>query len=457
MPAQVVGWTMIHALLLFMLTTGFIPAANGFTQRLFPSWTTTSERLTSYEEERSSIKITSGVNGQTNLSSSPTLPGINIALQEKILENFQIKWGNDAEISKTRNSKNNNVHGWDSRRDQESTYSEQQQQQQQRIPFIIENIGRGEKNEIEEIVTLCIDVFFNEKEQSDVKLQEVFDASGLDATSKTRKTTQQKSIPPWKAMQLAYLRNFQTGEILARNAFKKEQFVNLIVARRVYAAPPSGTNKNNIRGLNKHRRVYLIDNDDDVYQIFNADLLNSSSVTKNGYGSSATGYVVGEIIGYCEVSEKNFGLGGNYESMKQKRRNTSTTATPCEDKIRPYLSNLSVVDYARRSGVGSKLLDAAESAVRNWNAGHTEIVLQVEEDNTNAIQFYKRRGWDFVFADPTCRRYDTSGFFLRECRITKYAMIKRLDAITPDATNDSDESDSTTSFIEKFMNSFFSK
>ena len=116
-----------------------------------------------------------------------------------------------------------------------------------------------------------------------------------------------------------------------------------------------------------------------------------------------------------------------------------------------------MVDYARRSGVGSKLLDAAESAVRNWNAGHTEIVLQVEEDNTNAIQFYKRRGWDFVFADPTCRRYDTSGFFLRECRITKYAMIKRLDAITPDATNDSDESDSTTSFIEKFMNSFFSK
>ena len=444
------GWTMIHALWLFILTSGFIHATTGFTQRLFPSWTTASERLTSIEEER---------------SSNPTIPkspSINIALQEKILENFQISWGNNAEISKKRYSKKNNVHGRDSRRDQESTSSVQQEQhhqQQQRIPFIIENIGRGEKNEIEEIVNLCIDVFFNQQEQNDVKLQEVFDASSWDATSKTSKMTQQKSIPPWKAMQLAYLRNFQTGEILARNAFNKEQFVNLIVARRVYAAPPSGTNKIKIRGMKKHRRVNLIDDEDDAYQIFNADLLNSSSTTKNGDGSSATGHMVaGEIIGYCEVSEKNFGLGGNYESMKQKRRNTSsTTTTPGENKLRPYLSNLSVVDYARRSGVGSKLLDAGEAAVRNWNAGHTEIVLQVEEDNTNAIQFYKRRGWEFVFADPTCRRYDTSGFFLRECRITKYAMIKRLDAITPDATNDSDESDSTTSFIEKFMSSFFSK
>jgi ribosomal protein S18 acetylase RimI-like enzyme len=448
--------TMIHALWLFILTTGFIPATTGFAQRLLPSWTTTSERLTSYEEERSSTTTVSGVNGQTSVSSPPKSPGINIAPQEKILENFQTNWGiNDAKISKKRYSKNNNAHVRDSRRDQESTSSEQQ-----RIPFIIENIGRGEKNEIQEIVNLCIDVFFNAQEQSDINLQEVFDTKSLDATSKTRKMTQQKSIPPWKSMQLAYLRNFQTGEILARNTFNKEQYVNLIVARRVYAAPHSGTNKKNIRGLNKLRRVYLIDDDDDnAYQIFNADLLNTSSMKKNGDGSSATGYnmVAGEIIGYCEVSEKNFGLGGNYESMTQKRRNTSTAATPGENKLRPYLSNLSVVDYARRSGVGSKLLDAAEAAVRNWNAGHTEIVLQVEEDNTNAIQFYKRRGWEFVFADPTCRRYDTSGFFLRECRITKYAMIKRLDTITPDAINDSDERNSATSFIEKFMNSFFSK
>jgi hypothetical protein len=54
------------------------------------------------------------------------------------------------------------------------------------------------------------------------------------------------------------------------------------------------------------------------------------------------------------------------------------------------------------------------------------MVLQVEEDNTDAIRFYKKRGWQFVYADPTCRRYDTSGFFLKESRITKYAMVKQI-------------------------------
>ena len=81
---------------------------------------------------------------------------------------------------------------------------------------------------------------------------------------------------------------------------------------------------------------------------------------------------------------------------------------------------------------------------------------QVEEDNPNAIQFYKRRGWEFVFADPTCRRYDTSGFFLKESRITKYAMIKRLDKNTNENDSNGDTNDDAgTSLIQKLKNSFF--
>jgi ribosomal protein S18 acetylase RimI-like enzyme len=116
-----------------------------------------------------------------------------------------------------------------------------------------------------------------------------------------------------------------------------------------------------------------------------------------------------------------------------------------------------VVEGARGSGIGSELLDASVRAVRNWNANHTEIVLQVEEDNPIAIQFYKRRGWEFVFADPTCRRYDTSGIFLRETRVTKYAMVKRLD---DEDVGNRDEIEKASNlvgsqFLQRLRSSFF--
>merc|ERR1719310_2647087 len=85
------------------------------------------------------------------------------------------------------------------------------------------------------------------------------------------------------------------------------------------------------------------------------------------------------------------------------------------------------MESARQSGIGSRLVDACEEAVLDWDAGHKEIALQVEEDNQSAIQFYKKRGYEYVFSDPTCKRYDTSGFFLKENKVTKFAMIKKLE------------------------------
>ena len=295
------------------------------------------------------------------------------------------------------------------------------------VPFLIQNIGRGTKSEIDEIVRLCIDVFFNEDEDA------VAAANGDGG--------KRQATPPWKAVQLAYLRKFQTGDILTRNAFQQNQLVDLIVARRVYPVVPR---------INVNREDIV----DDVRRIYNAEPPTTSSSTSGGDGGvTTTTYRMGEIIGYCEVSEKNFGLGDNFDETRRRRRRQDDTKM-----TRPYLSNLSVAGTARNSGVGSRLLDAGERAVRNWkNANHTEIVLQVEEDNQNAIRFYKRRGWEFVFADPTCRRYDTSGFFLRECRVTKYAMIKRLDTVGEDRGKEDTENASNlgSSLIQKLRSSFF--
>ena len=306
-----------------------------------------------------------------------------------------MKWENNN--SQGQQTRNNNING----------NNKQDPPSKPRIPFVIQKIGRGNQLEIEEITRMCIDVFFNEQK---------------DATTNNNIGGDKKQVAPRKSLQLAYLQSFQKGDILARNAFKQDQLVDLIVARRVY--PISDTTKVN------GNQVNFIDDESQIYNVENGDYR----------------YRTGEIIGYCEVAEKNFGLGGSFNT-----NGGNSGETP-----RPYLSNLSVVEYARQSGVGTRLLDAGEEAVLSWNAGHTEIVLQVEEDNPTAVQFYKRRGYEFVFADPTCRRFDTSGFFLKETRITKYALIKRLDdTMTNGSNGDEGESDAASSFIQRLRNSFF--
>jgi len=323
---------------------------------------------------------------------------IQLALQDTILESLQNGKSEDDD-------------------DQSSSTNDTKQ----RVPFIIQRLGRGTKKEIEEITQLCVDVFFNAQE---------------DVPNNNDKNP----VAPWKAVQLAYLRNYQRGDILSRNAFKKDQLVDLIVARRVYSVDAA---------TNLNANAKLIEDSDN--QIYNADQLPA--------GGDESKLVAGEMIGYCEMMEKKFGLGGNFEgnqvSADEATEDENEEEKEVEEKLRPYLGNLSVVKYARRSGVGSKLMDEGEQVVREWDAGHTEIVLQVEEDNPSAIQFYKRRGWEFVFADPTCRRYDTSGFFLKESRVTKYAMIKRLDQQNADQNGTREASNTGESLMDKLRNSFF--
>lgn len=261
------------------------------------------------------------------------------------------------------------------------------------IPFVIQRIGRGTESEIKELTRMCIDVFFNKQDN-------------VDLDEKTKRVT------PWKAVQLAYLRNYQYGDIMARKSFKKEYKIDFIVARRVYPASDAA----NSSGSN----TYSVE---DESQIVNMENLSGST------SGNAEGFVAGEIIGFGEVAEKPFGLG-----VRSKPKKGEATIKGPKDDLRPYLSNLSVVESARKSGVGSCLLDACEQAVLDWDAGYKEIVLQVEEDNESAVEFYKKRGWELVFADPTCRRYDTSGLFLKESRITKYAMIKPLSPPAEDSS-----------------------
>ena len=117
-----------------------------------------------------------------------------------------------------------------------------------------------------------------------------------------------------------------------------------------------------------------------------------------------------QVIGFVEVTEKQFGLGPQYNGKE----------------MRPVLTNLAVHPSFRNAGVGSELLQACEDVVSSsWN-GHDEIVLEVEEDNPKALEFYAKRGYSVVFEDPASRRYDVNGFFLQKKQCTKICMRKAL-------------------------------
>lgn len=49
---------------------------------------------------------------------------------------------------------------------------------------------------------------------------------------------------------------------------------------------------------------------------------------------------------------------------------------------------------------------------------------QVEEDNDDALRFYRRMDFQTVFVDKGARRYDTGGVLLQNVRCTKLTMRK---------------------------------
>ena len=69
-----------------------------------------------------------------------------------------------------------------------------------------------------------------------------------------------------------------------------------------------------------------------------------------------------------------------------------------------HIITIDVLEGARRSGVGSKLLDSAEERLRS--AGCTEVHLETAVDNMAAVAFYKRQGY---YLEKTVPRYYSNG------------------------------------------------
>jgi len=62
-----------------------------------------------------------------------------------------------------------------------------------------------------------------------------------------------------------------------------------------------------------------------------------------------------------------------------------------------YIASMAVESSQRRRGAASALLSAAEQAARAW--GEDQAVLHVYQDNTSAIELYKKRGYEIIYGD----------------------------------------------------------
>lgn len=170
--------------------------------------------------------------------------------------------------------------------------------------------------------------------------------------------------------------------------------------------------------------------DEELEAAFN---LNGNKNNKNNKIDEDACYVRGELLGFVEITQRSYGLGGvaGASTPVESSSSSSTSTDFLEDlsllvkerQMRPVLTNLAVLKDSRKYGIGSKLLDACEAhVIDTWKMN--EIVLEVEDYNDGGLEFYKRRGFEVLFSDPASRRYDIQGFWLSKVRCRRDIMRK---------------------------------
>lgn len=328
-----------------------------------------------------------------------------------------------------------------------------------KIPFEIERLPDQPNESIyKEIAQMCINAFFNDDTNNNNNKEEINNKNspwGIPPVFGTTITS--GGIPFWKEWQLAYLRTLQESDLRLRRK-RYPQTNMMFVARQVIPLQAEtntnyNSNKNNSpsgsrttpppsSSRQQQQRPLVLDLNS-VYNLSPAQKL------------AAADYMYGPVIGFVEVTLRPYGLGSEQVGVDDESRIQLRT-NPGHLK-RPVLTNLSVQREARQSGVGSRLLQRCEQEVlrqqwpppQNINSNddyysngnsfqassspayRPEIILEVESDNINALQFYKKRGFEELFEDPAGRRYDTTGFILRQLRCRRIVLRKDLSLSSP--------------------------
>jgi GNAT superfamily N-acetyltransferase len=199
---------------------------------------------------------------------------------------------------------------------------------------------------------------------------------------------------PWKEAQITYLKNLQTADLQRR--------------RRIYPE------------TNEMFLAYeVIPVMSDLIAMEKPLILDLGQVHNLPTKQSGSEYVRGELIGFCEITQRPYGLGKGQGALYD-----NAPALP----LRPILTNLAVKRDVRKYGIGSKLLDQCEQHVaKGWKLD--EIILEVEDYNTRALDFYANREYELIFEDPASRRFDVGGLLLRKVPCTRKVFKKVLSEV----------------------------
>ncbi|KAG7337055.1 acyl-CoA N-acyltransferase [Nitzschia inconspicua] len=288
----------------------------------------------------------------------------------------------------------------------EQTSTDSAKEEDEDVPpaFVIERISNMPINDklFERISNMCIDVFFKEQ---------LTDAQFLEGTNgdDQQQSLKPGKLYPWKDWQIGYLKNLQASDLRRRRS-RFGATNEMFLAYEVLTAAPS---------VARSRPLIL-----DTGTIYNLSSLTSEK------GEEDTCYVRGKLLGFVEITQRPYGIGSptaNDDSTQEIFVNSDGTTdgdTAADPRpLRPVLTNLAVTKEARKYGIGSKLLDECEQHVRKRWKLH-EIILEVEDYNTEALKFYLKRGYHVLFSDPASRRYDVRGLWLRKVRCRREVLRK---------------------------------
>jgi len=305
-----------------------------------------------------------------------------------------------------------------------------------KIPFIVEQIGKESqpsKSDANEISSIVISVFFQEEAE---RLPEKRSKGSIT-----------------KSLILAYLKNLQYGDVRGKKFILGNGVNNsMFVARRLVPClvDDTTTYSNDSIEIDTAMSGYTLE---DLMERCSVGKMKGKIYNRDHLPASSGGYRFGDILGFVDVTEKIFGLPsdidqtiGNDATFLFKSSLENSESSSIQNlrvvngdrafftrkniqSLRPVLTNLSVKPEARCSGVGTALVDVCEDVVMDsmeWSRIYSEMVLEVEEENVLAQKFYEKKGYIALFADPSSRRYDTSGLLLSNVRTTKICYRKDL-------------------------------
>ena len=134
-----------------------------------------------------------------------------------------------------------------------------------------------------------------------------------------------------------------------------------------------------------------------------------------------------ELVEGASVNGAAFDVNENYKDAKILGIATSKeTAAAAANNILyyPKIANLAVSQDIRRRGLGSRLLEQCLETAKQWK--YPTVVLQVEQPNTRAKEFYLSQQFDLVNMDTTTKAWDVSEWELKLVPTSKYFMKKDL-------------------------------